>query len=184
MSARYGSTDVLSRSILTFLLALGFLPACERVMPQRPDYTMPSAAAADSILRRHGVAGEVRISGNVVELTSAQPIDQLQRGGALWARVGPYIYIFSPGTRQLFSDFPGIAGVRVRTVLGDTEIATALLVRDTLREGEWQRVRNALAAALQEGTTRPSRLEELVRWGEQYTQFQYNREFVPEAEVR
>lgn len=162
-------------------LLLTTAAACDRILPERIEYTLPSAAEADSIFRRNGIHGAIRISGNVVEVTAAQPEEQLRRGGALWARVGPYIYVFSPAAQQIFAEFPGVAGVRARTVLGDTEIASALLVRDTLREGEWPRARAALAAALAEGTQRPSRLEELVRWGEQYTQYQYNERYVPDA---
>lgn len=172
-----------SPAVAGLLLLLAALAACDRVVPRRLEYTLPTAAQADSVLRSHGIHAAVRISGNVVELTAAQPADQLRRGGALWARVGPYIYVFSPAVQQIFADFPGVAGVRARTVLEETEIASALLVRDTLREGQWPEARALLAAALSEGTTRPTRLEDLVRWGEQHTQFHYHERYVPTAEA-
>jgi hypothetical protein len=64
-------------------------------------------------------------------------------------------------------------------VLREVEIASALLVRDTMREGEWPRARALLAAALQEGTRSPGRLEALVRWGEQHTRYRYHERYVP-----
>ncbi|HSG47272.1 MAG TPA: hypothetical protein VLA43_05565, partial [Longimicrobiales bacterium] len=45
----------------------------------------------------------VEMSGNVAEVTVVQSAAQLRRGGALWARVGPYIYLFSDATRSLFT---------------------------------------------------------------------------------
>ena len=41
------------------------------------------------------------ISGNVATVTVSQPASQLRRGGSLWAKVGPYVVLFSEETRRL-----------------------------------------------------------------------------------
>jgi hypothetical protein len=105
---------------------------CDRIMPQRPDLSAAELDRVEQVYAQHGLRAEFRYSGNVLELVVQQPPDQLRRGGPLWARVGPYIYLFSPGTRQLFADHPGLAGVRAITMAGDTEVARALLEREAL----------------------------------------------------
>jgi hypothetical protein len=164
------------------LLALVPLIACERVFPKKVELTLPTAAQADSIFTEYGIHGQVAISGNVVELTANQAPDQLARGGALWAKVGPYIYLFTPATLEIFEQYPGVAAVRTRTAVRDAEVARVMLVRDTLHSADWAHARNLLGHALKEGTSRPSRLEELVRWGERFTTFEYNPVYVPPAE--
>lgn len=160
------------------LLLIALLAGCDRLWPDRhPD--LPTAAAADSLFRAHGVSAEVKVSGNVVEVSARQSAEQLRRGGALWAKVGPYIYLFSPATSALFEEYPAVAAVRTRTLVRDREVASALLTRDTMRAGEWGEVTVVLARALREGTSRPSRLEELVRWGERFTTYRYDPEFAP-----
>lgn len=121
----------------------------------------------------------VDMNGNVVELTVRQPYRQLERGGSIWARVGPYIYLMTPATRSVFSDFPGVAAVRVTTVLpnGD-EVARAMLERNALSDIRWRRTLNLLGHALREGRDNPRKLEELTAWSEQYTDFHYNPKFV------
>jgi len=170
-------TNGRARTAGVLLLLLTFA-GCDRILPHR-SRALPTAAEADSVFAAHGIQGEVSLAGNVVELRVAQAPDQLRRGGALWARVGPYIYLFSPATTDLFEAYPGLAGVRTRTHVEDQEVARALLLRDTMRAGEWVQANNVLAHALREGTTRPSTLEELVRWGERYASFVYNPQFVP-----
>jgi len=175
MSSRVSGID---RWSLLLVLPILSLVGCDRLLPRA--VTVPTAAQADSVFRAHGIEATVTVSGNVVELDAAQPAIQLERGGALWARVGPYIYLFSPATSQLFDNYPGLAAVRTRTHVGRREVATAQLVRDTMRAGEWRQATGILAQALKEGTYRPSRLEELVRWGERFTTYHYNPAFVPE----
>ena len=86
----------------------------------------------------------VRVSGNVVELMVDQPLRQVRRGGSLWAKVGPYIYLFSDETETLLRDYPGLSGVRVITHTGRdrAEVARAFLHRDSLNELTWRRARN------------------------------------------
>jgi len=123
---------------------------------------------------------EIDISGNVVVLTVQQPAAELRRGGSLWAKVGPYIYLFSDETRRLFEDFSGLAAVRVVTrTAGGEEIANALLPRDELTGVLWRRALNIAGQARLEGTERPGLLDDLIQWGEDHTEFTYNRRFVP-----
>lgn len=163
------------------LIAAAIATACDRILPRDDDVTLPPVEVVDSIYRANGVEGaRVSYSGNVVELRARQGTDQLQRGGSLWARVGPYVYLFSPGTRALFDNYAGIAAVRAITETpAGVEIARALLPRTALEETRWRRANNLLARALQEGTERPSQIEALVHWGEEYTEYQYNPNYVP-----
>lgn len=122
---------------------------------------------------------DVRVSGNVVEVIAEQPFQQLERGGSLWARVGPFVYLMTPSTRAVFQEFPAVAAVRVVTVLPDgDEVARAMLRRDAMTETRWRRTLNILGHALQEGRENPRKLEELTEWGEERTEFSYNPDYV------
>ena len=99
------------------------------------------------------------VSGNVAEVTIIQPARGLRRGGTLWAKVGPYVLLFSEETQILFRDYPGLAGVRVITRSSDgNEVAFALLPRDELNGITWRRARNISGLARRDGTRRPSLL--------------------------
>lgn len=162
-------------------LLLCAFTACDRIMPERQDLSLPSAEEATQLYERHGIEADVILSGNVVEVRVTQDARQLQRGGSLWARVGPYIYVFSPATKELFESWGGVAAVRAITVTGrGQEVARALLARNALNDVTWRRALNILGTALQEGTERPSRLDELVEWGEEHTEFRYSPEYVRE----
>lgn len=139
----------------------------------------PAAEAVEPYYSEHGGVLDVEMSGNVAVLRVRQPMEQLTRGGSLWARVGPYIYLFSPSTQRLFQDYPGVAAVRVITLLpGDEEVARATLLRDRLSGVRWRRTHNILGTALQQGQESPRRLEELTEWGEEHTEFEYNPDHV------
>ncbi len=149
--------------------------ACEE-----PDLTVPTESQAQAYFAETpGVT--VEVGGNVVVVNVNQPYEQLRRGGALWARVGPYVYLFSSTTEQLFKDFGGLGGVRVTTSTGSRRqrVATALLARNGLNELTWRRALNIAGRARLEGTKRPSLLEELVQWGEDHTEFEYSARWVP-----
>jgi len=160
-------------------LAIAVLASgCDHLRREPPVPTAEQAAAFYE--NASGLIG-VEVSGNVVEVRIRQPASQLRRGGSLWARVGPYIYLFTPGTRDLFEAYGGVAAVRVITLApGDVEVARATLKRDALSDILWRRSLNLLGHALEEGTRRPSRLEDLVQWGERYTEYRYNPTYVPE----
>lgn len=122
---------------------------------------------------------DVQVSGNVVEVTVEQPYQQLERGGSLWARVGPFVYLMTPSTRAVFDEFPGVAAVRVTTLLPDgDEVARAMLRRDAMSDVRWRRTLNILGHALQDGRENPRKLEELTEWGEERTEFSYNPDYV------
>lgn len=139
---------------------------------------MPDSATVAGYYKEHRNIIDVAIDGNVVDLRVQQPVRQLLRGGALWARVGPFVYLLSPGTRDLFERQPGVAAVRVTTVLPDgKKVAWAQLKRDTLSEFGWKKAINLLARALRPGPTQPRDLEELRIWGEQQTEHWYNPDY-------
>ncbi len=164
-------------TLLLVLLLTLLLPACHR-SPRAP--RLPTPEQARALFARNAGVDSVALSGNVVQYWIRQPTGELRRGGSLWAQVGPYVYLFTPSTRQLFTDYPDVGGVRVVTVgPGGAEIARALLPRDTMSDILWRRSLNILGHALQEGTKDPARLDDLVKWGERHTSYSYNPKFVP-----
>ena len=143
-----------------------------------PDLSLPTAEDVASYYAYEGRL-EVNLSGNVAEITVLQDGQQLRRGGTLWAKVGPYVFLFTEATQNLFADYGGLAGVRVITTApGGTEVARALLARDGLNELTWRRALNVAGVARRDGTDRPSRLEALVTWGEDHTEYEYNPRYV------
>ena len=167
------------RGVATVLAATLAAGACDQLL--RRELPLPTAEEARAFYANASGVTDVELNGNVVEVRVRQPLDQLRRGGSLWARVGPYIYLFTPGTRDLFDEYPGVAAVRVITISpGGTEIARATLLRETMNDILWRRSLSLLSHALHEGTRRPSRLEDLVNWGESHTEYVYNPTYVPE----
>lgn len=174
----------LSRSPIGILgLVACAFAGCDRLRPDRRDYTLPPIDEIRRIYRDNGMDGAITWDGNVVEIRARQPASQLQRGGSLWARVGPYVHLFNPGTKAVFDTYPGVAAVRAVTLTGsDREIARATLQATELSDILWRRTLNLLGHAVNEGTERPSLLLDLVQWGEQHTSFRYNPRYVPEAQ--
>lgn len=135
----------------------------------------PPADSLEPYYAAHRGVDRLEVNGNVVELHVRQPYRQLERGGSLWARVGPYVYLMTPSTRSVFEDFPGVAAVRVTTHLPDgTEVARAMLRRDAMSELQWRRTLNILGHALRGGRDNPRLLEELTEWSEERTEFWYS----------
>lgn len=121
---------------------------------------------------------DVGMDGNVAEVRAVQSAAQLRRGGRLWAKVGPYVLLFSEGTRRLFTDYPGLAAVRVTTVTaGGREVASATLRHDGLNGLTWRRALNIAGKARRDGTEQVTLLEDLVRWGEEHTEYTYDSSF-------
>ena len=151
------------------LAALGAVAACEGeplAVPEPEDIRSYYA---------YGGALDADVNGNVAEITIAQSADQLRRGGTLWAKVGPYVVLFTEETFRLFEDYPGLAGVRVVTrIENGPEVARALLRRGELRGVLWRRSLNIAGLARRDGTERPGLIQDLVRWGEDHTEFEYN----------
>ena len=160
-------------NVLAMSLILAPL-ACEEANLALPSESEAGAHYANSSLL------SVRVSGNIVEVTVDQPLRQVRRGGSLWAKVGPYIYLFTDETESLLREYPAVSGVRVITRTGhsNAEVARAFLHRDSLNELTWRRARNIAGKARTQGTRRPVLLEELVKWGQDHTEFGYNQEFV------
>ncbi len=164
---RFGSTAVIMAAVA--------LSGCEN-----RELTVPSASEIEAAYMYEGELS-AEVHGNVAEITVVQPSRHIRRGGSLWVKVGPYVVLFTEETQQLFRDYPGLAGVRVITRTPDRggEVARVFLVRDTLTDVLWRRSLNIAGRARQDGTRRPTLLEDLVRWGEDHTEYQYNREIVP-----
>ena len=172
------------RSALACSCAFAAVLACDRFQ-SRADMMLPPIDDVRRVYTSRGTNVDVRYNGNVVELRARQASSQLERGGSLWARVGPYIYLFTPATRDVMSAYPAIAAVRAITrTSGGAEIARAMLVNDSLGTIQWRRALNLLGHALRDGSTNPVRIEELVRFGETHTDFRYNRAFVPDQPAR
>ena len=145
---------------------------CEEV-----DLTLPTADEVESVFIYDGSL-TASLNGNVAEVTIVQAERQLRRGGALWAKVGPYVFLFSKESEGLFRDYPGIAGIRVVTVTPDgTEVARAMLLRDELNDVTWRRSLNISGLARRDGTRRPTLLEALVEWGEDHTEYAYAKKY-------
>jgi hypothetical protein len=158
-------------------LILLTLPLAAGGCREAPDRTLPTA---EDVVQYYSYQDglEARVTGNVVEVIAFQPSAQLRRGGTLWAKVGPYILLFTEETHKLMEDHPGVAGVRVVTRLRDgTEVARALLSRTELTGVLWRRSLNIAGKARLEGTAHPSLLQDLVRWGEEHTVYEYNPRF-------
>ena len=142
------------------------------------ELTLPSAEDVATYYESEA-AMEVEIRGNVVAITVDQSAAQLRRGGTLWAKVGPFVYLFTEETRQLFEDYPGLGGVRVETrTPGGTDVATALLARNELTGVLWRRALNIAGQARRDGTKRISLMEDLIRWGEDHTEYEYNAQYI------
>jgi hypothetical protein len=166
------------RRVMTLsVLALGVLglAGCKEDV----ELTLPTAEDLKAAYLYEGELSAA-MSGNVAEITIVQPARQLARGGVTWAKVGPYIILFSQETQDLFMEYSGLAGVRAITVSSDgTEVARALLLRATLNEITWRRALNISGLARRDGTQRPTLLESLVRFGEAHTEFRYNPRYLP-----
>ncbi len=136
------------------------------------ELTLPAESELSDL---YGPAAEVRLDGNVVAVRVEQDATHLQRGGAIWARAGPYIFLFSPQTRDIFREYDGVAAVRVRTERGPRGdfIAEATLRRDTMTTVAWGQARQKVTRARQEGTERPWYLEDLIRFGEDWASYEY-----------
>lgn len=139
----------------------------------------PAIPDADQVAGYYEITSDfsVEVDGNVAELTVQQSPAQLRRGGSLWARMTPYVYLFTTSTRDLFNDFPGLAAVRVVTRAGDTEVARVTLLRTALNELTWRRTLNIAGKARRDGGTRLTLLEDLIEWGEDHTEFEYNTRY-------
>ncbi len=159
-------------ALLVAALAAGL--ACA----EQPELTLPSAADLEGL---YGRGAQVELNGNVVDVSARQDADQLRRGGPLWAKVGPYIYLFSPQTKELLETYTGLGGVRATTYdRGGNLVAQALLERGELNALTWPKALDLVAKARLEGTRRPSYMIDLVEYGEEHARYEYSSRYVPE----
>lgn len=168
-------TAIRGRVVWLLLVSLGItggLAACEG----EPDLTLPSPEELEGV---YGPAVDVELKGNVVDVHVIQPADQLRRGGAVWAKVGPYIYLFTPQTQQLFDSYPGLGGVQVTTMDGrERLIARAMLESRTLNGVTWRKAIGLAGRARMEGTQRPSYILDLIQYGEDLVEHEYSSRYV------
>jgi hypothetical protein len=161
---------MIERSALVTVLMCLCAAACEPA-----DLTVPSDDEIEEYYVYEAGTLDAEVKGNVAVVTVSQSAQQLRRGGTLWAKVGPYIFLFSDESRQLLEDFSGLAGIRVVTTVGDSRVAEALLARDALSDIQWRRSLNIAGHARRDGTQRVTRLSDLVRWGEDHVaEYDYN----------
>lgn len=159
-------------ALVALVLSIG-LAACEEEV-----LVVPTADQVSGYYTSSSITG-VEMTGNVAEITVRQDAAQLRRGGSMWARVGPYIYLLSQPTQELFVDFNGLAGVRVVTKVGEAEVARALLARDALNDITWKRALNVNGLARRDGTERPALIEDLIDFGEEHAaEYSYSSRFV------
>jgi len=152
--------------------ALGGIGACE----SEPARELPSEAVLDSV---YGERVDISLNGNVVELAVTQGGEQLRRGGSVWAKAGPYIYLFTPQTQELLGAYGGVGGVRVTTLDENGQlVARALLERGTLNSVTWPRAINVAGRARVEGTRRPQTMVSLAEFGEEHTSYEYSQRYV------
>lgn len=168
---------VKTTGIVSALVAGLLLAGCDLLREKEPE--LPDEEDIVRLFEMHRSFIGVVVRGNVVEARFRQSPDQIRRGGSLWAKVGPYVYLFAPPTRELFKTYPDVAALRVVMLLpNDVEVARAMLTRETFREAQWSQTHSMLGRALRDGTSKPSVLEDLVRWGERHTKYEYNPRFV------
>ncbi len=132
---------------------------------------------AEELSGLYGGDAELQMNGNVVDVQVSQDPAQIRHGGTLWAKVGPYVFLFSPQTQEVFERFPAVAAVRVRTFSNQAQLAEAMLRRDELNSVTWREANQRVAKARLEGTRSPGHLEALVRYGEDHTEFEYAPRF-------
>ncbi len=153
-------------------VALVAVAACD----QPDELRLPSESDLAGL---YGDGPTVTLNGNVVDVEVYQPADQLRRGGATWAKVGPFIYLFSPQTQGIFDSWSGVGGVRVTTSDGRGRmVARAMLPRGTLNSMTWPRAITLVGKARLEGTSRPSYILDLIEYGEETAEYEYDSRYV------
>lgn len=136
--------------------------------------TEPVLPEPEPVAAWFGGSTRVILSGNVLEIRGEMDPDHLRRGGRIWQRSGPYFYLFNVQVRDLLRDYPDLAAVRAVTYgPGGREIARAMLYRDRLSAIQWKEALARASLAQTQGTERPRRIEELIYYGEQHTEYAY-----------
>lgn len=155
--------------MLVALALAGGACAREERAPVLPD--------AGEVAAWYGEGTEAELDGAVLEVRGTIEPDFLRRGGRIWARSGPFFYLFTVRTRDLFEEYPDLVAVRAiaRTRRGE-EVARAILHRSELSEVQWRTALARASLAQTQGTANPRRIEELIEFGEDHTEFRYASE--------
>lgn len=170
-----GGAHAASRALAAALFLL--LAGCQG--PDRGELPPPPSAVEVRPYYAYTGELEVQITGNVARVEVVVDPAPYTRGGDLWAKGMPYLFLFSQGTRDALNDFPGLGGVRLVTLHPNGDVmAEALLTRGTLNDYSWRQALNVAAQARRDATERPGRMRDLVRWGEDHTEFEYNPRYI------
>lgn len=134
----------------------------------------PSLPSLEVAATRYGKEQEVRLNGNVLEVFATIPNSHL-RGGSLWLKAGPYFFVFSSATKEMFDTYDGLAAVRVVTRNESSEeLARAMITRDALTAGRFEHGMRRAALAQAKGTEKPGIVRDLVHWSEDHvTEYHY-----------
>ena len=82
---------------IILLLITAVAGACDRFGTDAREAPLPPVDSVQAVFQESGLRGTASFEGRTVVFRAVQDRDQLRRGGTLWARVGPYIYLFAPG---------------------------------------------------------------------------------------
>jgi hypothetical protein len=169
------------RNPMPFLATLCGLALVACQPPGRSEAPPPPTAAELAEAGHWSYADGVRVevTGNVARVSITVDPAPYARGGDLWAKGLPYLFLFSQGTKDALDGNPGLGGVRVRAMHpGGDVMSEALLSRGALNDFSWRQALNIAAQARRDATERPGRMRDLVRWGEDHTEFEYNPRYI------
>jgi hypothetical protein len=141
---------------------------------EEPDAGQPGLPDPQEVEEWFGEGTDVELEGNLLVVRGTIGTDYLQRGGRIWARSGPYFYLFNVKVQELMVAYPDLAGVRATAVAEDgRQLATALLRRNALNELRWDEALRRATLAQTQGTDNPRYVERLIQFGEDYTEYEY-----------
>ncbi|MQA91069.1 MAG: hypothetical protein GEU90_12655 [Gemmatimonas sp.] len=161
----------LGTSLTGFVVSLLLALAVGCVQDEQTVWILPDP---QTVAAWFGDDTEVGIDGNVLEIRGTMNPDYLRRGGRLWARSGPYFYLFNVHVESLLREYPDLAAVRARTFdARGNEVARAMLTRDQLTPGRWREALARTSLAQTQGTDNPRLVERLISFGEDYTDYEY-----------
>jgi hypothetical protein len=169
------------RYAMPLLATLGGLALAACQAPGGGDAPPPPAAAELEEAGHWSYADgvQVEMTGNVARVSITVDPAPYARGGDLWAKGFPYLFLFSQGTKDALDANAGLGGVRVRAMHpGGDVMAEALLSRGALNDYSWREALNIAAQARRDATERPGRMRDLVQWGEDHTEFEYNPRYI------
>jgi hypothetical protein len=127
-----------------------------------------------------GEGTTAEFNGNLLAITGPMEPEHIRGGGQLWARSGPYFFLFNVHIRDLMVEYPDIAAVRATVVTADGDyLASATLNRDRMNEFRWREALAQSSLAQRQGTENPRLIEQLVRFGQDNTEYDYGELAAP-----